>query len=48
MDYFKALEKKNKEAGTGKQAGLSPVNKKPITKQNQIKIKPNNTKPPRK
>ena len=41
LDYFKTLENKNKEAGTGKQAGLSPVTKKPITKQNQIRNKPN-------
>ena len=41
LDYFKALENKNKEAGTEKQAGLSPVTKKPITKQNQIRNKPN-------
>ena len=41
LDYFRALEKKNREADPDKQAGLSPVNPKPINKQQQ-QTKPNN------
>ena len=40
LDYFRALEKKNREADSNKQAGQSPVNPKPVNKQQQ-QAKPN-------
>ena len=44
LDYFRALEKKNREADSNKQAGLSPVNSKPANKQQkQAKSNDNNS-----